>query len=211
MDMELHAAVIEIIEGLDPRHSLPRSELRKIAEDAIAEDMVTDGEWLYQRVQLSKKEFIRKRNIAHIRGYAPFCSLNQRVYNKLKESFGTEVLELMKKYLADPEDIYSKWSYRFARTVSEIGLDECLRHQDAVYNFVTNHPLWQENQQKCLESYRDWVSDGAAKTEDRPEPVSAPAEKEEVASEEGEKETVASESAEKEAVAVESSADGVEG
>ena len=160
MDMELHAAVMEIIEGLDSRHNLPRSELRKIAEDTITEDRVTDGEWLYQRVQQSKKEFIRKRNIAHVRGYAPFCSLNQRVYNKLRESFGDDVLDLMRKYLADPEDIYSKWSYRFASTVAQIGIEECLKHKDEVYVFVTTHSVWEKNQQNYAENYRNWITDG---------------------------------------------------
>ena len=43
MDMELQAAVFEAINDLDPDHNLPKSELRKIAEDVIAEGKVTDG------------------------------------------------------------------------------------------------------------------------------------------------------------------------
>ena len=160
MDMELHAAVMDLIGSLDPGHNLPRSELRKIAEDTIAEDKVTDGEWLYQRIQQSRKEFRRKRNIAHVRGYAPFCSLNQRVYNKLLEAFGEDVLGLMRKYLADPEDIYSKWAYRFASTVIRIGLKECLQHKEEVYSFVTGHSLWKQNQEHFLENYRNWIADG---------------------------------------------------
>ncbi|NRA44580.1 MAG: hypothetical protein HRU09_06445 [Oligoflexales bacterium] len=158
MDMELQAAVFEAINDLDPEHNLPQSELRKIAEDVIAEGKVTDGEWVYERVQDSKKDFARKRNIARIRGYAPFSSLNQRVYNKLIESFGDEVIEIMKNYLADPEDIYSKWSYRFAYTLNEIGIEACAKHKEQIYEFVTTHPKWEENMEKCSESYRDWIS-----------------------------------------------------
>ena len=156
--MELKAAVVEAIEDLDGDHKLPKSEIRRIVEEVIEQGKVTDGEWVYQRIQLSKKEFVRKRNIARIRGYAPFCSLNQRVYIKLIESFGEEIIEIMKTYLADPEDIYSKWSYRFAYTVHEIGLSECKAHKEKIYEFVTSHPLWEQNYEKCSEAFRLWIS-----------------------------------------------------
>lgn len=165
MDMELHAAVMEIIGSLDSGHNLPRSEIRKIAEDTIIEDKVTDGEWLYQRIQLSKKDFRRKRNLAHIRGYAPFCSLNQRVYRRLRETFGEDILNLMRKYLADPEDIYSKWAYRFASTVAAIGCDECLKHKENIYTFVTMHPLWEQDQETFSDRYRDWITEGLPSSE----------------------------------------------
>ena len=157
MDHELREAVIEAINDLNTNHNLPKSELRKLAEDAIEEDKVTDGEWLYERVMESKKAFAKKRNIARIRGYAPFCSLNQRVYNKLVEDFGEQVIDIMKAYLDDPEDIYSKWSYRFAYTLNDIGIDECLHNKENIYEFVTGHPKWNENFEKCSENFRDWI------------------------------------------------------
>lgn len=158
MDRELQAAVGEALLDLDPDHNLPRSELRKIAEEVVEENKVTDGEWQYQRIQESKKEFMRKRNIARVRGYAPFCSLNQRVYTKLVQSFGDQIIDIMKNYLDDPEDIYSKWSYRFAYTLNEIGVEECLEHKEEIYEFVTGHVKWRENQEMYTENYREWIS-----------------------------------------------------
>lgn len=171
MDRELHAAVFEALSELDPQHNLPRSELRRIAEEAVLEGKVTDGEWQFQRLQESKREFMRKRNIARIRGYAPFSSLTQRVYTQLLRTFGQEVLELMKSGLADPEDIYSKWAYRFAATVSQIGLDVCRQNREVLYEFVTSHPIWEQNAAGNLERYKEWISQGS-----EPRPTAATAE-----------------------------------
>lgn len=156
-DIELRDAICDVIDDLDPRHRVPRSEVRHLAEFALREGKATDGEWMFGCLQAAKKEMNRKRNIAKLRGYTPFSNLNLRVYKKLKETFGEDVLQLMQDGLRDPEDIYSKWAYRFACAVRDIGFEECVRHKGDLYQFVLGHMVWEENFAAYSESFADWL------------------------------------------------------
>jgi hypothetical protein len=158
IDHELQRAVMDLIGEIDPHHKLPRSELSRVARRVIVEEKVADGDWIFQAVQEAKKEIIRKRNIAYLRGYAPFSCLNKRIVTKLEESFGCDMLELMKKYLKDPEDIYTKWAYRFAHTVDAIGKDICRAHEHNIYSFVTRHPQWEDNKENFLADFEVWIT-----------------------------------------------------
>ncbi len=158
-DEALHKAVFDSIDDLDPEHHLPRSEKNKIAYDTVLEQKITDGEWVFQKIQESKKEFKRRRNVALFRGYEPFTCLNKRVYRKLIATFGEEVIFLMRDNLSDPEDIYPKWGYRFAYAVKEIGLDDCRNNCDNIYEFVTQHPKWEETREISATKFQEWINE----------------------------------------------------
>lgn len=179
IDLDLQKAVLEAINDLDSEHELPASEQSKIARDAVAEDRVTDGEWIYQRMQESKADYRRKRNMAKVRGYAPFTSLSKRVYTKLVETFGMEMMDLMKTYLKDPEDIYTKWCYRFLATIDLIGRDVCFEHRDELYSFVIKHPKWESERESVMDRFNEWIQEG------RPEQVQQAAPAEETEAESG--------------------------
>jgi hypothetical protein len=169
VDHELQRAVMDLINDLDPHHKLPHAELARVARRVIVEEKVADGEWIFQAVQEAKKEIIKKRNIAYLKGYGPFTCLNKRIYVKLQETFGNDMLEIMRKYLKDPEDIYTKWAYRFAHTVNAIGRDKCRAHEHEIYSYVTRHPLWEENKEQFLVDFEAWIT-----SDPRPEiPVSS--------------------------------------
>ncbi|MDD9950921.1 MAG: hypothetical protein OXT67_05085 [Zetaproteobacteria bacterium] len=171
VDTELRDAICDVIDDLDPRHRIPRSEVRHLAEEAILEHKATDGEWIFKRLQAAKKEMNRKRNIAKLRGYAPFSNLNLRVYRRLHETFGEDFLQLMQTGLRDPEDIHSKWAYRFACAVQDIGLEECKSRADDLYQFVMGHAVWERNFVKYNESFADWLGLKPKHTEDEKGPV----------------------------------------
>lgn len=155
MDLQLQEAIFQVINDLDPRHRLPQSELRKIANSTITQNKVTDGEWLFGQIQQSKKEFRRRRNVARIRGYAPFSSLNKRLFDKLTRRFDHRIIELMKDNLADPEDIYGNWFFRFAWTIEAIGVEQCYLNRDTLYHFVTGHSCWQDKKADCKKEFRE--------------------------------------------------------
>ena len=164
-DAQLVEAMIEFFHELVPDASLPISELRHIAEEMVELQKIDDADWAIERIENSSKEFLRKRNLAKIRGYYPFTCLGKRVYTKLKTTFGNPVLILMQKQLKDPEDIYPKWAYRFAYTCTAIGLDVCTQQGYDLYHFVTKHSQWEALKDKVHELYLPWIEEGRPKPE----------------------------------------------
>ncbi len=181
VDHELQRAVMDLITEVDPHHKLPHAELARVARRVIVDEKVADGEWIFQAVQEAKREIVKKRNIAYLRGYAPFTCLTKRIVTKLEESFGADMLDIMKLYLKDPEDIYTKWAYRFAHAVHAIGKDICRAQEHNIYLFVTRHPLWEENKEKFLAEFEGWItSDLPAHTVHSPRSESGAVESQEV-------------------------------
>ena len=142
MDTELVVAVVDSLNELRSRCGLPKSELRKIAIKMIKERKLSDADWALEQLDLAQEHMARRRNLARVRGHMPFTSLSKTVYQKLSKSFGDDVMQLMACHLENPEDVFARWAFRFALAIREIGLEECSRHREHLYHYVTEHDVW---------------------------------------------------------------------
>ncbi len=166
LDQELISVIVDNLKDLAPETKLPLSELRQIALQMIDEGKLDDGAWAMQQIGKAEHEIFKKRNIARVKGYYPFINLSKRVYQNLLKTFGEPVIGLMREALNDPEDIYTKWAFRFAHTLREIGFEECLDHKQEIYEFITTHRLWESNKEKCFQEFESWITEGKPKFED---------------------------------------------
>lgn len=160
VDPLLIEAVAENVKELVSGSHLPASEFRQIAREMVQEGRITDGDWAIERIKMSQKDIFRKRNIAKVRGYSPFINLSKRVFSKLNDRFGPEIIDLMRVLLADPEDIYPKWAFRFALAIEKIGFNEVRLHQEDFYEFVTESEVWQEIEETHFQEFQAVMDDG---------------------------------------------------
>ena len=158
VDQEICETIAQSLKELNPRAGIPRTEFLKIAREMIESGKIDDGDWALSRIRESRDDFRRRRNFAKLKGYAPFTCLSKRMYEKVRHTFGDEMIEILKTYLEDPEDIHIRWGYRFAYTLNKIGHTECLAHADYLHKFVTTHALWEELKEEIFQAYQEWVT-----------------------------------------------------
>jgi dsRNA-specific ribonuclease len=147
-DEEILSEIIALLRVYDGEYNahLPFAYFKWLARQVFQYGKVSDEKWIQEQlIQLHTRWEAEKTDAAKKGGYYPFVQFTLDVYRVLVKQYGEWSLEMMRDHLDDPIRIFPKWAAQFAGAMNKIGREECNRHLDDLYKFVTGHQAWEES------------------------------------------------------------------